>query len=211
MLRSHVCGKAIKRIKIVFKEKIKNIVHPPRGKSTTLAILDYNAFVMGEHNYYQVATHVSFDFAKINFEVKKTMKLFRERLKRKPKTENKISIFGKHALSKQLRWLENKPIVLIDYIQTKAPLHKTILRQQINGKSYEFTDNRLSLFCAQHGKCAVTGLKFKNLESIHYHHKKPCHVGDNDNYQNLILVHEHVHTLIHVTNEITINIFHRPV
>jgi len=26
-----------------------------------------------------------------------------------------------------------------------------------------------------------------------------------DNYQNLILVHEHVHTLIHATNEITIN------
>ena len=30
-------------------------------------------------------------------------------------------------------------------------------------------------------------------------------MGGKDNYQNLILVHEYVHTLIHATNEITIN------
>ena len=59
---------------------------------------------------------------------------------------------------------------------------KAMLRQQINGKSSELTDNRLSLFCAQHGKCAVTGLKFENLENIHCHNKKPCHVGGKDNY-----------------------------
>lgn len=80
-----------------------------------------------------------------------------------------------------------------------------MLRQRLNNKSSELADNRLSLFCAQLGKCAVTGLKFENLENIHCHHKKPYHMGGKDNYQNLILVHEHVHILIHATSEAIIS------
>ena len=233
VVRSHVCDKAIERIKTVAKKKIKNIPRLSKGQTEASAILDYNAFVMGEHNYYKMATHVSLDFAKIGYEVGKTMRRFRGKLKREPKAKAEVCIIpGKYGSSDQLRWLGNKPILPIGYIQTKTPLHKkkviqkytpegrkeihsnlemdlsmlkAMLRQRLNNKSSELADNRLSLFCAQLGKCVVTGLKFENLEDIHCHHKKPCYMGGKDNYQNLILVHEYVHTLIHATNEITIN------
>jgi len=135
---------------------------------------ELDLFVMEDHNYYQMTTNISFDLTKISFEVKKTMECFRERLKREPKIKTEVSIVpGKYGLSDQLRWLENKPILSIGYIQTETPLHKkkaiqkytsagikeihsnlemdlsmlkTMLRQQINGKSSEFTDNWLSLF-----------------------------------------------------------------
>ena len=39
------------------------------------------------------------------------------------------------------------------------------------------------------------------LEDIHCHHKLPRSKGGKDNYQNLILVHDDVHTLIHATTQ----------
>jgi len=42
------------------------------------------------------------------------------------------------------------------------------------------------------------------LEDIHCHHKLPRSMGGKDNYQNLILVCETVHILIHATTEPTI-------
>ena len=49
------------------------------------AILNYNAFVMGEHNYYQMATGVSLDFRDIGYELTRTMKRLGDRLKKEPK------------------------------------------------------------------------------------------------------------------------------
>ncbi len=54
------------------------------------------------------------------------------------------------------------------------------------------------------GKCAITG-KVMEIGDIHCHHKVPiCH-GGTDKYQNLVLVCEKVHKLIHTTNPETIN------
>jgi 5-methylcytosine-specific restriction endonuclease McrA len=79
-----------------------------------------------------------------------------------------------------------------------------LVRQPLYGRSAEYADNRLSLYCAQYGKCAVTGQVFEISEDIHCHHKLPRSKGGNDKYQNLILVHETVHILIHATTESTI-------
>lgn len=64
-------------------------------------------------------------------------------------------------------------------------------------------DNRISLFCAQYGKCAVTG-KILQYDEIHCHHKLPKCLGGTDAYKNLIIVHEDVHKLIHATELDTI-------
>jgi len=82
---------------------------------------------------------------------------------------------------------------------------QALLRQQLYGRSTEYADNRLSLYCAQFGKCAVTGRAFKTLEEIHCHHKFPKSKGGKDNYQNLTLVREEVHILIHATAQPTID------
>lgn len=68
----------------------------------------------------------------------------------------------------------------------------------------EYNDNRVSLFSAQHGKCAITGQEFLSTDEIHCHHKVPISMGRKDNYQNLVLVLPDVHRLIHAKRKETI-------
>ena len=72
------------------------------------------------------------------------------------------------------------------------------------GFSAEYADNRISLFSAQWGKCAVTGEEFSSTHEIHCHHKLPRYLGGDDSYGNLILVKDSVHKLIHAINADTI-------
>ena len=72
-----------------------------------------------------------------------------------------------------------------------------LMRQPAYGKSLEYVDNRISLFSAQWGKCAITGKEFITTGEIHCHHKTPKEKGGTDKYENLVLVLEPVHRLIH--------------
>ena len=66
-------------------------------------------------------------------------------------------------------------------------------------RSIEYMDNRISLYAAQYGRCAVTG-KELSIDEIHCHHKIPLRLGGTDKYSNLVILHRDVHTLIHATN-----------
>lgn len=77
------------------------------------------------------------------------------------------------------------------------------MQNPVSGKSVEYNDNRLSLYCAQQGKCAITG-KLLEIGRIHCHHKKARHLGGDDSYQNLILVDSDIHMLIHAVQDGTI-------
>jgi len=231
VVQSRVCDKAMKRIYKVAKEKMRAIRRPLGGKTENYAIMDYNAFVMGVHNYYQMATGVIIDFSKIAVHISKVSKHLGKRLRVTSKSEIKNAITERYGSSAQIRWISNQPIAPIGYVQTKAPMCKkrsiqkytpkgrkeihenlginvkminSLLRQKLYGQSTEFSDNRLSLYCAQYGKCAVTGEPFKDVNNIYCHHKIPKENGGKDNYQNLVLVIEKVHILIHATNESTI-------
>ena len=68
----------------------------------------------------------------------------------------------------------------------------------------EYADNRISLYAAQYGKCAVTGRTLA-LHEIHCHHKCPKSAGGADAYANLVIVSETVHQLVHATDEKTIS------
>ncbi len=143
-------------------------------------------------------------------------------------TERKL--YGKSA---QLRFVagSDEPIYPIGYIRHKFPMAKKLsvnpytpqgrmeihenlrinthlmwqmMNQSLPHRSAEYADNRLSLFSAQWGKCAITGQPFAGLDDIHCHHKNPLHMGGTDKYDNLILVQKQVHRLIHATKEDTI-------
>lgn len=88
---------------------------------------------------------------------------------------------------------------LHDNLRINTSLMLALMRLPLKGKSVEYADNRISLFSAQWGKCAVTGTDFKTTNEIHCHHIKPVKHGGNDNYGNLTLVLEPVHKLIHAT------------
>ena len=72
-----------------------------------------------------------------------------------------------------------------------------LMRQPSFGYNAEYMANRISLFSAQWGKCAVTGQDFRTMEEIHCHHKTPKEAGGGDEYGNLVLVLEPVHRLVH--------------
>ncbi len=232
IVQSRVGEKDVKRIKAEAKQRIKDIARPPKGMTEARAILNYNAFVMGEHNYYQMATGVSVDFRDIGYQTIQTMKRLGDRLKKEPKGKVEGAVAERYGSSKLIRYIKHLPIAPISYVQTKAPLckkrsvqkytpegraeiHKklgfdtgmlrALLHQEVHEQSAEYADNRLSLFCAQYGKCAVTGQVFEKLGDIHCHHKTPKVSGGKDNYQNLIIVLNDVHSLIHATAQPTIN------
>lgn len=201
---------------------------PANEKEQYKAIAKYNATVSGLHNYYQIATNVSLDFAKIAFHIKKQMN---NRLDIKTSgTLNKGFIKEKYGKSKQLRFLNGHPLIPVGYIRTKDAKHKKkvvnkytvkgrafihknlqidvdtlvwLMRHPVLDKSIEFADNRISLFAAQYGRCGVTGVKLIPND-IHCHHKIPLEQGGTDSYSNLILVTEAVHILIHATKVDTI-------
>ena len=80
----------------------------------------------------------------------------------------------------------------------------SLMKTPITSATVEYNDNRISLYVAQQGKCAITK-KQLSLEEIHCHHKKPKSLGGGDNYANLIILHERIHRLIHATQKGTIS------
>ena len=80
-----------------------------------------------------------------------------------------------------------------------ADIMHYLMRNPVRYRSAAYNDNRISLYCAQFGKCAVTGMKLE-IGDIHCHHKLPRYLGGSDEYKNLVIVSESVHRLIHATN-----------
>ncbi|WP_142426132.1 group II intron reverse transcriptase/maturase [Enterococcus faecalis] len=228
VVQSHISDKALKNAQENISKCVADIKRPANKKEQYKAIAKYNATVSGLHNYYQIATNVSLDFAKIAFHIKKQMN---NRLDIKTSgTLNKGFIKEKYGKSKQLRFLNGHPLIPVGYIRTKDAKHKKkvvnkytvkgrafihknlqidvdtlvwLMRHPVLDKSIEFADNRISLFAAQYGRCGVTGVKL-TPNDIHCHHKIPLEQGGTDSYSNLILVTEAVHILIHATKEDTI-------
>lgn len=71
---SHISDKRKEKIQKRASELIGKIKFPANAKEKHKFIMDYNSYIMGVHNYYRIATHVSRDFAEIGFSVKRTMK-----------------------------------------------------------------------------------------------------------------------------------------
>ena len=73
-------------------------------------------------------------------------------------------------------------------------------------RSIEYMDNRLSVYTAQYGRCAVTG-NVLWIDEIHCHHKIPKQQGGTDEYKNLVILHIDVHTLFHAVKRETIDAY----
>lgn len=139
-----------------------------------------------------------------------------------------------YGKSKQLRFVKgsDEPILPIGYVKCKKPMAKKrvicsftvegrkglhdnlrvnthlmhlMMKQPLYDRSAEYSDNRISLFSAQWGRCSVTGREFECLEDIHCHHIDPAEYGGTDEFKNLVLVLEPVHKLIHATKQDTIS------
>lgn len=231
---SHVSDKRKEKIKKRAAEMVGKIKFPADRFEEHKFIMDYNSYVMGVHNYYRIATHVSQDFAEIGFPVKRTMKCrLGQRLKREGNTLPPFvqQMYGK---SKQLRYIRGLFVLPISFVQTRPPKHRPrdwcvytpegraavhkalekinipilhyLMEHPIRNESIEYNDNRLALYCAQQGKCAITGRPLE-IGDIHCHHKVRRADGGNDSYSNLILVCRDAHILLHAMWESTIEYY----
>jgi group II intron reverse transcriptase/maturase len=234
VVKSHICDKAKERIAAEAKSKLKAIARPKGRIDLFGNIRSYNAFVMGVHNYYQKATHVSMDFGEIAFTINKRLRKLAKKYKCDLDRKNKDAVMEKYGKSRQVRYIIDAPIAPIGYVQTRNPMcckksvqkytpegreviHKnlgintslmlSLMRLTVYGDSVQLSDNRIALFCAQYGQCALTGQAFMTTGEIHCHHKTPREHGGTDKYSNLMLVHKDVHTLIHATAQDTIALY----
>ena len=234
VVRSHMRDKAVQKVTDELIEQVKKIQKPKDNKQSVMEICKFNQMVEGVQNYYQYATHVNIDCKKIQRAISTVItNRLKRRVKKKGITRNK-HIHKRYGDSQQLRFVDGYPLVPIGYVQTRNPMYKKASickytpegRQEIHKSlqfdeyvswvmeqlqynytftdSIEFTDNKISLYAAQNGKCAVLG-SILDIDDIHCHHKLPKKLGGKDNYQNLIIVHQDVHRLIHATQLQTIS------
>ena len=231
-VKSHITDKAEKKIKKGLRKQIKSIQKPIGNRSGHASVDCYNAYVIGVHNYYDKATKAALDFYKISYTSYKSLKArLKTRIAKTGKRILPI-VKEKYGGSQQIRYVFDTALAPIGYVQHHPPnmfrvgvnkytpegrtvIHKNleninmsvlmyIMRNPVRGKSIEYNDNRLSLYCGQGGKCAVSGQPLE-IGYMHCHHIKPISQAGDDKYSNLLFVTEKVHQLIHAVTDATIN------
>ena len=231
VIEAHVRDKALKKIRARSKEIIGQIRRTYDPKMEYRLIQKYNSYLIGVHNYYCIATHVNLDIHEIAFNVKKGLyNRLKHRLQRTGSISNRY-IQEKYGRSREVRYLNGHAVVPIAYVQHRVPMDRKIrvnpytpegrteIHKNLAGlnlavmnhlmntpagqRSVEYNDNRIALYVAQKGKCAVSGIAL-DANQVDCHHKKPLSLGGDDSYQNLIIVSDAVHVLIHSSSERTI-------
>jgi len=228
---SHMCDKAIRKVKTSLKEQIIVLEHSGSKAKFEIELAKYNSIVRGVHNYYSMATNITEDCQEIHNSIYKSLynRLHPEIGRSIPKT---YADYKNYKNCRRFAIVQGRYMLPISYCSYRQTLgskknaciytkegrktkhddltfnNKYLLSElsenPITNRSIEYNDNRLSLFSAQRGKCAITGYEFLAIEEVHCHHKTPRKNGGKDNYQNLILVLPDVHKLIHAKREQTI-------
>ncbi|MDK8194907.1 group II intron reverse transcriptase/maturase [Paenibacillus sp. UMB7766-LJ446] len=215
-------------IKKQARERIKNLHKAPITQNALL----FNSFVLGLHNYFSRATHVSVEFSRLAFDLKAF-------------TYNRLKVIGKYqypdnappTFKKFYRnryrtfkvagvylfpFRDVKTVNNLCFQQTLNPytsegrkrLHRDLktdiryeliklMQSNIPNRSIEYLDNRLSRYSMQGGKCEISGILL-TADYVHCHHLLPIHLGGTDDFSNLRILHKDIHKLVHATKSETI-------
>jgi len=185
---SHMSDKAAKKETEKLKNQIKVIGKCGNSKEQLQEINQYNSIIFGIHHYYRYATAISSDCAAIQFKVNTTAYIHLKRQLKKRGEIKSQYIAEHYSKTRMLRFICGKPLCPVGYVQTKNPMYKKrkickytpegreeihknlkfeesviqtmhlLAKSNIHGRSVEYIDNRISLYAAQYGKCAVTGV-----------------------------------------------------
>jgi RNA-directed DNA polymerase len=218
------------KIKIEAKKRIQKIKASPTALNATL----FNSFVLGIHNYFNRATHVSVAFSRLAYDLSAFMY---NRLKQVGKYEhpaNPPPTYSKfYSLGYRTFRIANVYLFPLANVKTKnsmgfslsLSLFTTSGREQIYKKlrpdlrqeifhlmnssipnqSVEYMDNRLSRYSMKMGKCEITGM-YLLATDVHCHHFIPLHLGGSDKFNNLRILHKEIQPLIQHTNKETIGV-----
>ncbi|MEG0672330.1 MAG: group II intron reverse transcriptase/maturase [Clostridium sp.] len=220
--KSRMTSKAKQNTINKLKKQIKNI----QKSQKDIEVSKLNSMILGSHNYYRYATHVSKDFSEINFLVRKTL---RARLKNVINNKPKLSktyerLYGNY--NGKLVTIRNTTVFPIYGCKTRNPMcfsqnkcnytfegrlliHDSLydfsemieylLSNEYESESVEFNDNKISLMAGQRSKCYVTGEALQ-IGNMMCHHKTPKSLGGTDEYKNLVWLTTQAYEIIHSTD-----------
>lgn len=220
IIQSHICEKSKARIQNNMKDAINELKRHP----TVANVGKYNSIVMGVQNYYQIATMVNIDLNQVAYKLSEKLKIKTKSIKSKTGFTSKVyeerykanfkKIFIAGIALFPLQDISTKPPKLFNqkinnyteegrvFIHGKLPyinphILKYLMTNPPNNGSIQLYDNRLSLYAAQKGLCAISG-KTLIIGEMDVHHIIKRSKGGTDKYKNLIYVNSIVHDLIHL-------------
>ncbi|MEQ6378596.1 group II intron reverse transcriptase/maturase [Bacillaceae bacterium S4-13-56] len=224
---AHTGLKENKKRKI--KETFKKYVRRLKVSPTTQNALLFNSFVLGIHNYFNRATHVYPEFSRLAFEVRAFSYNRLKTVGKHTHPSNAPPTYKKfYSLGAKTFRIANVYLFPLADVKTKnamnfsqnlspfteegrAKIHKQLrldiqreiallMESKIQTRSVEYMDNRISRYSMKMGKCEITGV-FLQSHEVHCHHYIPLHLGGNDSFNNLRILHKDIHTAIHQTDE----------
>lgn len=219
---SFIADKARRRIYTMLAKQIRKTSRYSDKEHIRKEIARYNAMVMGVHNYYHIATGV---YQSLNAMSLTILRKWYTAMKHKgfSKTCEKcvIRIPPAYRETKQIRFIENYPVLPIGYCQPKSAMQqkrnehpyaevnrRQLVAQQISkmwkAKTFwaghiAFVVNCISRYAAQQGKCAITG-QFLLMDEFEGHHINPRYKGGMDEYENLAILSKTAHLLVRATD-----------
>lgn len=223
--------KMLNKEKVRIKENIRKVVKDISEDNTPKSMYKLNSMILGVHNYYRIASMVNEDFGHIEHDLYKYLRFkFRRLAKNKGTFSETYDKFYRDYKKRKQYFIHGIAMYPISGIKFSTPIvfnsqicnytkigremihqrlefaNRYILAHVMNNpipyRSVEYNDNRISLFSAQKGRCAVTGLDLQ-IGNMHCHHKIPRSKGGTDEYKNLIFLIDDIHLLIHSNKSTT--------
>jgi group II intron reverse transcriptase/maturase len=224
-----ISSKKKSEIKLEAKKRIKMLRQSPTAQNAIL----YNSFVLGIHNYFCKCTQVNPEFSRLAYDLRAfTYNRLRqvgkyEHPNNPPPTYRKF-----YSVKFKTFRINNVYLFPIGDIKTsnnmcfsrgltpfteegRETIYKKLrtniwteiiklMKSNIPNRSVEYVDNRISRYSMKMGKCEITGM-FLFASDVHCHHYLPIHLGGNDAFNNLRILHKDVHILIHTVTKDSID------
>ncbi|CDQ20189.1 group II intron reverse transcriptase/maturase [Halobacillus karajensis] len=208
------------------KQEAKKLIRRMKASPSAENIHRYNSFVLGLHQYFKRATHVSLVFSRLAYDLK-------------PFLVNRLRPVGtlKHpfqpppfykrtfSLGTKTMYINGTYLFPIGNVKTynamnfssklslytkkgREQIHKSLrpdiqkeighlMKSSLPKRSIEYLDNRISRYSMKMGRCEVTG-EYLHASEVHCHHYVPRNQGGTDQFQNLRILHKDIHRLIHI-------------
>ncbi|MBL3741872.1 group II intron reverse transcriptase/maturase [Bacillus cereus] len=228
VMQTNIKNKKKQEIKSKVKKKIKKIQKEPIAEN----ILNLNQYIAGIQNYFKYATNVFRELKDVSYKLSTLMYNRLKDISKKKYPLNANQTYKKRYSLTYKTWeiagVYIYPLHDINYVVTRllpnkynvytiegrAAIDKNldmmvnsqleVLRKSLTlNNSIEFYDNRLSRYSMKKGRCEITE-RFLYAYEVHCHHYIPLHLGGDDSYNNLRIIHVDIHKLIHATRLETI-------
>jgi hypothetical protein len=220
----------IRKLKMEAKKRIQTL----RTSPTAQHAIRFNSFVLGIHNYFNRATHVSVAFSRLAYDLRTFMYNCLKQIGKYEHPTNPPPSYGKfYSLGYRTFKVANVYLYPLANVKTKNTMgfnqdfslyttagrehiHKKLrpdLRQEIlslmessiPNQSVENMDNRMSRYSMKMGKCEITGMHLF-ASDVYCHHFVPLYLGGSDKFNNLRILHKEVVQLIRDTHKETMEV-----